>query len=499
MKAPGPAARRTVVALLVGGLLIVVGLVAIGSFSTPLAADEDAPTEPGLNAITIVVDDMNDFSCREAHLYLPRSSGWLRDQGRCFENATGTTPVCCPARAEIFTGQLPHNNGVERQVDARLFPTADSIQQDLGDAGLTTYAAGKLFNGVKAGDYVTGGMDPGFDRIEVWNNYDYDDYELVDEDGVSYEPEEQIHTTVRTGQSLRGFVSEMADAGTPFFAYAGFFAPHTQSQRRAGTKLPEATPANADRPVPPLRLRSERDTRDKLALFRRLDMSPAELRALHRARVRALYDVDDEIAATFELLEATGLIERTAVFFVSDNGYSLGQNGWEAKAVPYVGSRSVPMFAYLPAVFGAGVVDSRPVGLVDVAPTLYDLYDLQPGHIVDGHSLAGRYRRTVQYHEFRNEQNDFVLQESGFEPFRVPTWRMVVTAGGRSYIEYYDRHGRRIHQELYDDAAQQRNLLHPAHRRQRPPASVVARLRAQLVQLRQCEGTTEQGSPRPCP
>jgi N-acetylglucosamine-6-sulfatase len=478
--------------------VVAVGLLlgTIGAAPTLTASVENPPSQaaPTVNSITILVDDMNDFRCRDAHLYLPKSSRWLRDRGRCFENASGTTPVCCPARAETFTGQLPHNNGVERQVDARRFRPQDSIQRHLGDAGVSTYATGKIFNGVKANDYYTGKFDSGFERFDAWNNYDYYNYQLIDENGEGYLPEERIHTTVRSGRNLRSFVSEMAESSTPFFAYAGFFAPHTNHGRP-----PEVTVPNRKRSVPRFRFRPERNSRDKLKPFWNLDKTKGQLERLHKARVRSLYDVDDEVAATFKLLQSTGLLDKTAVIFVSDNGYSMGQNGWEAKAAPYRGSRNVPMFAYLPKAFGSGVVDTRPVGLVDIAATLYDLYDVTPGHTLDGHSLAGRHRRKVEYHEFRNEKNRFVLQESGFAPFRVPTWRMVSTPSGRSYIAFYNSRGRRIHEEFYKDVAQRRNLLYPGYKGKRPSKKVIKRFRSRLVQLRRCRGTTEQRSSNPCP
>jgi arylsulfatase A-like enzyme len=510
----GGSRRRLVVVLGIVSVLVVLLLVAVAEATSPRAEPDTGLTGtstetstkppvsadlPDLNVITIVVDDMNDFTCADADLYLPRSSHWLRDEGRCFENATGTTPVCCPARAELFTGQLPHNNGVERQIDAKEFPAERSIQYQLGQAGLSTFGVGKVFNGVPAEEYVTGEFDTGFDKTDAWSNYGYYGYPVIDENGKSYRPEEQVHTTVRTGDSLRGFISDMADDDTPFFAYAGFFAPHTQSERQGGSRLPEPTPANAHRAVPPFPWHPERDTSDKLLPFRNLDDTRAELAALQAARVRALYDVDDEIATTFELLESTGLLDSTVVLFMSDNGYSLGQNGWEAKAVPYVGSRSIPMLAYHPETFGTGVVDDRQVGLVDIAATLYDLYDLQPNHVLDGHSLAGDYRRSQQYHEFRNERNKFVLQESGFAPFRVPTWRMIVASDGRSYIEYYNSHGRVIWREFYNDPAQQDNLLHPTHQGRRPPASVIHTFRLQLLRAARCAGTTEEGAADPCP
>ena len=106
--------------------------------------------------VLVVVDDMDDFACAATSAYLPRSSRWLRDQRRCFEIATATTPVCCPARAELQTGQLPHNDWVPRQQDASKLDPVHTIQHQLGAAGLETYGIGKFLNAVDPADLATG-------------------------------------------------------------------------------------------------------------------------------------------------------------------------------------------------------------------------------------------------------------------------------------------------------------------------------------------------------
>ena len=454
-----------------------------------------------LNLIVVVVDDMDDFSCSETKQYLPRSSKWLLDRGRCFENATVTTPVCCPARAEIQSGQVPHNNRVERQIDASQLNPEHTVQARLGRLGLTTYAVGKYLNGVAPSAVADGSFETHFDRTDVWNTDLYKDYVLFDDDAQPYEPDPPVHTTHRAGRYLTDFVSEMVDEEKPFFAYVGFAAPHTQNRHGQGFLFPRPTAANAHRPVPKFRFRPERDTSDKLLPFTSLDAGHGRryFTRFHAARVRALYDVDDQVAATFEILERTGTLDETAVFFVSDNGYQLGSNGWEGKAVPYPDSIEVPMLAYYPSELGSGVVDRRPVGLVDIAPTVFDLFDVRPGYRLDGHSLLERTARRETFHEFTNERNKFVLQESGNAPFVVPTWAEYVDARGNAYIEYYGRDGSLLAQEYYRDPGMRRNLLAPQHSAHRPSPFDVAAAQARLRQLKSCAGTAERGAGNPCP
>lgn len=486
--------------------MILLGLAVLATpllLRAPSPADtvDDEPPGPTRNAIVIVVDDMNDISCAETELYLPRSSAWLGGrggEGRCFEDATTASPVCCPARAILMTGQLPHNNGVRRQNEADQLVGTDTVQHDLDQAGVATYGTGKFLNGLDPASLENGEFDSGFAESDFWNHYDYLNYDLIDDDGERYEPTEQMHTTVRTGTNLRSFVERQADEGESFFAYGAFLAPHDQTGS-GSARLPAPTPAHVGDPVPPFDFRPERDTRDKLLPFQSLDHELPYFRAKHASRVRSLYDVDDQVAELFELLDEKDLLDTTAVIFTSDNGYALGQNGWQGKAVPYPASVNVPLLAYLPGDRGDPGRDTRPVDLVDIAPTVYDVFDVTPGHLLDGHSLLGDHVRTRgRILEFTNERSQLVLRESGHAPFRVPTWAML-RAGDRALVQYY-RAGRLMHREYYEDAAMERNLLWsqltPA---QKPSWDLVRGMVRALKAMRTCAGTEEQGSANPCP
>jgi N-acetylglucosamine-6-sulfatase len=453
---------------------------------------------PDLNVVLAIVDDMDDFACRDAKAFLPASGRYLVDRGRCFENATVTDPVCCPARAEVQTGQMPHNNGVRRQQDARLLDVRDTVQARLGGRGVATYVVGKWLNGINPGRVMTGEQPTGFERADLFNSDDYYDYPLHDDQGRAYTTDPPVHATVRAGKYLNDFVADMAAADRRFHVHVGFHAPHTANGQGKGFTFPEPTPANAERAVPPFRFRPERDSQDKLRPFHGLDAGRGQgyLTRFHAARVRSLYDVDDQLAQTFAILEETGELERTAVFFLSDNGYHLGQNGWTGKATPYPASVRVPLLAFLPRAFGEGVVDRRPVGLVDIAATIYDLTDTDPGYELDGRSLLDPGRRTEGFHEYTNERSRFSIKESGHAPGNIPSWAAYITPGGSAYVEFYRKNGRLLARELYRDAGRRRNLLDPRRPGLAPQPQTVARLAARLAQLRTCRG---QASANPCP
>lgn len=485
-------------------LATVLGVIVVASYLVPHLATRDpaaAPAaDPPYNVVVAVVDDLDDIDCADMDQFLPRSSRWLVDQGRCFEDATAASPVCCPARAILATGQLPHNNRVRRQIDARRLRADDTVQADLSAAGVDTYGTGKFLNGLPASEVQTGRFDSGFARTDFWSTTSYRRFKLTSSDGRQRSPGPDAHVTVQAGHYLQDYLRERAADDRPFYAYAGFFAPHTQWRGKSGNdrELPEPTRANADRPVPPFRFHTEADVRDKLPLFGKLARSRAEYRALYEARVRATYDVDDQLAETFEVMEETGLIDNTVVIFVSDNGFALGENRWEAKAVPYPASVDVPMMMYLPPGLGERGVDRRPVDLVDVAPTVYDIFDVEPDHQVDGHSLLGRHERAARFLEFTNERSRFVLKESGRAPFAVPTWAML-RVGPRALIAFQIARDQ-VRWEYYADPGMERNLMWSGTPHiSRPSPVVVAEMTAELERLRTCAGTEEQGAPNPCP
>lgn len=492
--------------VMVAALLVVGGP---GSSASPQAErTAERTAEPAVDAstpniIVFLVDDMDDFSCAETPKFLPRSSVWLRDQGRCFENASVTDPVCCPSRSVFMTGQEPHNNGVRRQVDAPKLRVRDTLQFHMRAAGIRTYGTGKMLNGVPAFDYESGKRDSGFERSDFWPRTRYYHYKLwSDEEHRAVWPADRVHTTVRTGDFGASFIAEMAGRGDPFYAYLGFKAPHTDnSPGKHIRRFPTPTPANAHRPVPPLRWDPEHHRRDKLRLFRGAPHDRPYYERFHKARVRALYDIDDQMARVFNLLRSTGVLENTVVVFTSDNGYHLGQNGWETKGVPYQASIDVPMLIRYPAAFGSGVVDTRDVSLIDLAPTFYEILDLEPGHLMDGHSLVGtRHRRHGNFFEYTAERNALSEKEdlgANVSPGLVPSWAMY-RQGKRSYIEFYRSDGRIMAREFYADRGQKDNLLFPAGSHRVSPETV-AKFQRRLDAARTCAGTREAGSRHPCP
>lgn len=464
---------------------------------TPVAARGTPPPpapDAGYNVVTILTDDMNDVSCQDTAKYFPRSGGQLL-QGTCYENARVASPVCCPSRAAYLTGQLPHNNRVRTIEDGMKLTVQDTVQYRLREAGISTYGVGKWLNGVSFKELADPGYDTGFSAHDFWKPRRYRDYDVVGEDGEVGPLRPMVHTTLHTGDLLDGFVEESLERGDRFYAYGSFMAPHSQHvTRRSSDELPEATLANRHRPVPPFDYRPEIDTSDKLPVFQQSHRGREYYERVNAARVRALYDVDQQIDRLFTTLREHDALDDTVVFVTSDNGYQLGQNNWEYKGTPYAGSLDVPLLAYYPDSISSPPVVRSPVNLLDLAPTLYDLFEVTPTTLLDGVSLLAGHEREAEYYEITNLGTGDETGRGGL----MPSWAEIVS-NGRAYIQFYSRRGRLLREEFYADPGYQRNLLHRSHAGEAPSKATLNHYRALLTRARTCAGTTAAGAPNPCP
>ena len=140
-KLPGALACALVVALACAA-----ALASGGAGEQPVRVAAAVPQRP--NVVVILTDDMRADELR----YLPKTNRLLVDQGVRFRNAISPHPLCCPARAGLFTGQYAQNNGVQHNSGpwggAQALADRDAnIGAWLTDAGYRTAYHGKFLNG----------------------------------------------------------------------------------------------------------------------------------------------------------------------------------------------------------------------------------------------------------------------------------------------------------------------------------------------------------------
>jgi N-acetylglucosamine-6-sulfatase len=381
----GVSARLTIVTVLAALMVTAQGAV----HSSPVAPEEiKAGTQP--NIVLIVTDDQNRVDLR----WMPQTRELLGGHGVTFTRALSPDPLCCPARAELLTGQLGQNNGVRANFGPHggfraLEDSGNTLASWLQAAGYQTALVGKYLNRYKAGE----GLQPGW---TIWNptiggQYSYDHTRFY---GNGTPVTHTTNVTPVISAYSTSYIQQFAATGKPFFLYVSHVAPHRQEiDGRFRTPLPteEHQDDLLDIPAPSISKPS----------FNRLGTPPwpyPALAGLHQKhhhvqhvftrRIQSLLDVDDSVAATVAALQETGQLDNTYIFLVSDNANLLGEHAANGKDVLYREALEVPLVVRVPDLTGPPHTSTLPVAMPDIAPTIAQLAGVTPGRVQDGRSFA---------------------------------------------------------------------------------------------------------------
>ncbi len=324
----------------------------------------------------------------------------LRRDAVLFENAYSHVPLTLPSHVTMLTGQLPPQAGVRDNTGYVLSPDHPTLAERLRGSG---YACGAAVSAVVLAK--TSRIDRGFD--------------FYDDNVEAAAPGLPLGAIQRSGfeseRIAEGWVGGHADR--PFFFFLHLYEPHT--------------------PYAP----------------------PEPFASTYRDRP---YDGEiataDAIVGKFlAFLKARGLYDGAVVILMSDHGEGLGDHGEEEHGLLlYRESLHVPLLVKLPGRRRAGESIARPVGLVDVFPTVLELVGLDvPRGIAGAPLLAPASPR---------DKTRAIYSETLFPRYHFGWSDLAALTDDRySYI-----HGPRA--ELYDivaDPRQKRDLsagLPPAYR-----------------------------------
>ena len=387
--------------------------------------------------------------------------------GVTYSNAFVTTPMCCPSRSSILTGQYAHNHGVK----SNLIPLDQSktLESYLSRAGYRTGLYGKFLN-----SWPLDQNPPYWDRWRFFNRVHFDVY-----DGGDWNANGWVRpvSAYPTHYIARGAVHFLADAEghdrQPWFLYLAPPNPHLPA-------IPEDK--YADAPIPPATIdpsMPERDRSDKPQYIQDATTTVREGKELRARQLRALMSADDMVQRVFHALSTYRETRRTLAIFISDNGLLWAEHGWDEKSVPYTSSIKVPMFARWPGHLAPRTHDRRLVANIDIAPTVLEAAGItpDPAKPIDGRSLLSSGRRGHILAEFWK-----------LHKYPVPTWASIRTRSFQ-YVEYYGDDGQTvIFREYYDlraDPYQLDNRLGDADRGNDPDVSA---LHDRLAKDRTCVG-----------
>jgi N-acetylglucosamine-6-sulfatase len=499
-----------------GLLLPALVLVAVAAFPAAAAGGTKQP-----NIVVITTDDQTLASLSGATM--PSTLESIGAGGTRFTNAVVTTPLCCPSRATLLTGQYAHNHGTLSNNPGYedLRDKRNTLPVWLHRAGYVTAHVGKYLNGYRAAADRPRDVAPGWDQwhtvLDPRKYVRYYGYKLAvngELTRVGSKPRDYITRVIN--RRAAKMVRRYAPKRSPLYLQVDHRAPHTEEGVDSGPPCgglvppdPRDATAFRDEELPRPASFDEQDVSDKPSFIRELPrLAPSTMAAIaerYRCGLASLLAVDRGVAKLVGALRRAHELDDTVLMFTSDNGFFYGEHRIpEQKTRPYEEALRVPLLIRVPDRYLGGDTAapevSEPVANIDLAPTILDLAGAEPCRrrkscrVMDGRSLLGLIRGTAAWPEDRAIAIEFDAGERA-RPTLVCRYEGVRVAG-----HVYVRHTAAAdplsgecqpiqeteHYDLVADPFQLDNLF-PADPGS-PEAAIEDTLDARLERLRDCEG-----------
>ncbi len=417
--------------------LVGLGLLVGGPGASVRSAGAQEGSPP--NVVVVMTDDQDERSMK----VMPTVRRRLAGQGTTFRNFFATFPLCCPSRATFLTGQYAHNHGVRSNQPPdggyAAFDDGGSLPIALRSAGYRTAFVGKYLNGY-GGAHTTQEVPRGWSKWFGLLDGRMFHYSVNVNGSIrQYGGRARDYQTDVLADEARSFVDAASGRSRPFFLTLSTLAPHHEGGPREDRHpTPRPAPRHEGRfggerlPTPPSF--NERDVSDKPSFVRderRLDAAALfDLKQRHRARLASLLAVDDAVEGVVDKLRATGELGQTLIVFTSDNGYLLGEHRLTRKNRLYEESVGVPMVMRGPAI-PEGVVRRQVTGNIDLAPTILDVANAEPGRVMDGIPLV-----PLAQDPTSGSDRDMLLETKDSVAVRTPDFMYAEHPGGEK--ELYD-------------------------------------------------------------
>jgi len=427
-----------------------------GAPSTTTVESGQAGKGSGPNVIMVIFDDLNDWvgpTAGHPDVITPNFDR-LAALGISFTNAHNQTPVCMSSRNSFFSGKQPFTLGSYNLQpyyrDLTAVDVGDSLPEHFAAHGYRTFASGKFFHGPTKGEFFTGlGVpapqlpegDP--QRAEPphplnWPDWiwDWGPVDARDEDMPDYRRALEIAAYLRQ------------DIAEPFFIGTNVYQPHVpmhvprkyfEMYDPASVHLPDMSPralaglgpaGRAMALASTLRDPSHRAlTGEKTMVTVPQVPAPGKTtgsvvtgaggepsgelsetlppeerkaqgveighpdnpRSVVQAYLANVTFADACLGVILDAWEDSPYRENTYIIAFSDNGFHLGEKQHWAKRTLWHESTRTPLLIAGPGI-EPGSVSDRPVGLIDLYPTLIELLELPDKEGLEGLSFVPQIR-----------------------------------------------------------------------------------------------------------
>ncbi len=307
----------------------------------------------------------------------------LAAEGVRFDQASVQWPKTTPSFASMFTSTYAKDNGMVRRVGVPLSCKFTTLAENLQRQGYATAAV--VANGALGSEFH---FDQGFDvYIETWKlAHGMEADPLHDPNGAE--------AVTKLAEGLLAQLEAAAKGGKPWFLWVHYLDPHA----------PYAPPGDyaktfqGDEHFDPTQKIDvgAKPNQQMTGIGQKQVLEGRTELAFYRARYDAEIAYNDaQIGRLLDEMKRRRMLTKTLTVFTSDHGESLGEHNYyfDHGRFSFQTCLRVPLIIHYPGVI-APRVDSDPVELIDLAPTLLEAASgVPPARVpLQGHSLTPRLR-----------------------------------------------------------------------------------------------------------
>jgi iduronate 2-sulfatase len=368
-----------------------------------------AADAPRRNVLLIMADDLRaELASYGSPAHTPNLDR-LAKRAVQFDRAYCQQAVCNPSRSSMLTGLRPDTLGlyVNGTHFRELKPDVTTLPLWFKEHGYTARCVGKIFHNWHTKEHG----DP-----RSWSAPEFLHYANHGDDDAQVKgelPPNLAKTTTGFGYAKNG-LCECRDVpdeayydgrvaaeavrvlgevkGGPFFLAVGFWKPHAPFNAPKKywdlydrAKLP---PLDPRRPEGAPETAFHQSTEVLGPPKNQKQPTPEQAAEMRHGYFANIAYMDAQLGKVLDALDRSGVADRTAVMFVADHGYHIGEHTLWGKTSNFELDARVPFLVSVPGNRHAGKRTGSLAELLDVFPTLVDLCGLPRPAGIEGTSLA---------------------------------------------------------------------------------------------------------------